>query len=479
METGRDVYMALSSMAQVKGKKAKCELLVNALQSELFRQIITYGLNQYITFGVTVDATSPVGTPGGLEITLADTCFWGMLDELASRRLTGNAARERVAHYMNTLSVESAAVLGYIINKDFRAGFHVTSVNSALPGFLPEFFLMLAHPYAEHRVVYPVAVEPKIDGMRTATTVRVKVPISFQEEVLFQSRAGNEFLAYHEAFDEVLSKLVIALEAEVMRQLREAAPGSITHKLMKVFKNNFLTPLAEGEVASLVFDGEMCAKSFNGTVSEGRRKSKQAKETVYYIFDALPAAAFKDPTCNEIKLPYRVRLQFRNLMKAIVEASPELSRRLIVLEAETARTPNEITDIYGRFRAAGYEGAIVKSFDAGYVKDRNYAWMKLKAEETIDLPVIGAFEGTGKYAGMLGGFVVNKVGTKVNVGSGFTDKQRQELWAEYVSDPANFLGRVMEIKFQEETADGSLRHPRFHLWRDDKGPADLLAGLDT
>jgi ATP-dependent DNA ligase len=105
--------------------------------------------------------------------------------------------------------------------------------------------------------------------------------------------------------------------------------------------------------------------------------------------------------------------------------------------------------------------------------------MKMKAEETLDLTVVDAFEGTGKYEGKLGGLTVLHEGLRVNVGSGFSDQQREEFWELYDEDMQRrkecgdrgedavdtLLGAVAEVQYHEVTPDGSLRHPRFVRFR--------------
>jgi ATP-dependent DNA ligase len=72
--------------------------------------------------------------------------------------------------------------------------------------------------------------------------------------------------------------------------------------------------------------------------------------------------------------------------------------------------------------------------------------------------------GTGKNANRLGNFIVDVDGVKVNVGEGITDKQRDEFW----QNKNKLIGKIIEVKFQEKTPDGSLRFPRFVRHRMDK-----------
>ena len=57
-----------------------------------------------------------------------------------------------------------------------------------------------------------------------------------------------------------------------------------------------------------------------------------------------------------------------------------------------------------------------------------------------------------------------KNGGEVHVGSGFTDIEREELW----NRQSELTGRMIEVKYQEKTQDGSLRFPVFMRFRPDK-----------
>ena len=91
-------------------------------------------------------------------------------------------------------------------------------------------------------------------------------------------------------------------------------------------------------------------------------------------------------------------------------------------------------------------------------------WLKVKPSETYDVRVTGYEEGEGKHAGRLGALVT----TKGKVGTGFSDEEREALWA----DRENLTGRLVEVSCMHLTADGQFRHPAFERFRDDKDEAD-------
>lgn len=128
-----------------------------------------------------------------------------------------------------------------------------------------------------------------------------------------------------------------------------------------------------------------------------------------------------------------------------------------------------IIKVYDAFREVGYEGAVLKTPHHLYQRKRSFDWIKMKAIETLDLPCVDYFEGTGKYEGQLGGIIVDNDGVEVRVGSGFSDDDRQTIWNEFDT----FRGIIAEVAYQEITPDGSLRHPRFIRWRWDKDNGDV------
>jgi DNA ligase-1 len=147
--------------------------------------------------------------------------------------------------------------------------------------------------------------------------------------------------------------------------------------------------------------------------------------------------------------------------------------------AHVRRTPvwyagdhNEVMEYYSAVRHDGGEGVIVKPTGGDYRCTRSRNWLKIKDQQTVDAPIIGLEEGTGKYQGMLGAVIVDLEGVEVRVGSGFTDEERKRLWDDAHADEPWSYNRLIEIEYHEKTPDGSLRHPRFVRFRDDKPVED-------
>jgi ATP-dependent DNA ligase len=100
---------------------------------------------------------------------------------------------------------------------------------------------------------------------------------------------------------------------------------------------------------------------------------------------------------------------------------------------------------------------MVKDADAPYAQGkRSSAWLKVKAVDAEDCPVVSVHEGEGRLAGTMGHVVVENNGRLIRVGGGFTDEQRRTIWA----NRDTVIGSWLEVTFQSKTPDGSMRHPR-------------------
>jgi DNA ligase-1 len=194
----------------------------------------------------------------------------------------------------------------------------------------------------------------------------------------------------------------------------------------------------------LPLDGELLIPGMTFEESSGQlRSGNPSPNAVYYVFDS--------PGPDDL-LTRLYTLSDLNLPNVQLVKHDEANSHRAIMEA------------YHRHREEGYEGSIVKKHDAPYYDGRNYDWMKIKNVDTHDCPVIGFYEGEGKYERLLGGIIIDYYGVPVRVGSGFNDTERSVIW----NDQDYYLGKIAEIHAQEETNGKSLRHPRFKGWRWDK-----------
>lgn len=196
-------------------------------------------------------------------------------------------------------------------------------------------------------------------------------------------------------------------------------------------------------------DGELIIPGSHFQDISGQVRSiTQSAAIEYHVFDT-----------PNIKMPFSVRYDY--LKHTLTDFYPNV----YVVEHQKVSSHSRINMLYKKYKSAGYEGAMVKTWDHLYRDGRNYDWMKIVDEIKQDLPCVGLYKGEGKYSDSLGGiFVRMPNGRTTKVGSGFSDNQREV----YYNQPRKIIGRTCEILFKERTKSGRLRHPRFGRVRTDK-----------
>ena len=418
------VHHYVAAIRAATGRREKADLFRRFLkedeESGLFRKVVVYAMDPTIMFNMgkrsittlIIDGVAPVADP---DLTMED---FDRLDLMVSRKLSRTDGAKWLNARIQTLRSEEARILVGIIDKDLSWGLGVSSVNEVVPGLITEFFCMLAAKYDPTKITYPCHVEPKFDGMRVLAMVK-------DREVSFFTRSGKavESLPIHMYADCVKIADVLAYDGHV------------------------------------VLDGEIMGDSFKETMEKGRRKSEIFSNAKYHIFDWLPHDEYIEIGKGKSKLGYRER---RRVLELALSSSK--AEACVLPPVYIASSEMEVTHYYEAFRDMGLEGAIIKESDGCYVGKRSSGWIKMKAEETEDLEIIGFEEGEGKYEGKLGALIVNREGVEVRVGSGLSDEDRQMMW----SNKDLYRHKLIEVQFQEITPDGSLRHPRYLNLRMDK-----------
>jgi DNA ligase-1 len=275
-----------------------------------------------------------------------------------------------------------------------------------------------------------VYAEYKLDGIRVIAHVD-----QTNRKVKFTSRGGNEFPSCQHLADVVLEYAL------------------------------YLYPDKD-----CVLDGEVISGSFNNTVSQVRRLRELAVDAHFHVFDHLTKEEWDAGRSTQYFDTRRAHME-RAYREWHSESDTLYKKQLSLTHCVLLPSQYEpmIEQMYGHALNVGLEGLILKNGKSHYIcGKRSKHWLKMKAEETLDLPIIAVLQGGGKYGHCMGALVVLHNNVPVNVGTGFDDKDREAIWKTYESNPEDIIGRLIEVRFQYETEGGSLRHPSFVRFRDDK-----------
>ncbi|BBF66851.1 DNA ligase [Klebsiella phage KN3-1] len=141
---------------------------------------------------------------------------------------------------------------------------------------------------------------------------------------------------------------------------------------------------------------------------------------------------------------------------------------------------DELEALYRQKREEGHEGLVVKDPQGIYKRGKKSGWWKMKPENEADGIVVGLNWGTPGLAneGKVIGFEVllesGRVVSANNISQALMEeftKRVKEYTTECNANEAGcwymnpYDGWACQIKYMEETPDGSLRHPSFDKWR--------------
>ena len=389
-------------------------------------------LDPMITFGLKQIPEKKDEDGDGLpwsSFTLALTGF-------VTRNITGNTARDMIQAMMKSATKkEWNGWYRRILIKDLRCGVSEKTINKVVEKkyadyAIPVFGCQLAHDSANHegKVTGKKLIEVKLDGVRVITIVYP------DGRVDMFSRNGKELANF----------------------------PHVTEQISAVVKK---TP----PPYAVVLDGEIMSSSFQDLMTQVHRKSDvKANDAILNLFDFIPLENFEQGFWDKSQT---VRSQ---MVQAWVEQNNALLPNVTCLANELVDLDTDAGQLrYKKINAqavaGGYEGIMIKDPEASYECKRSVAWLKLKPFIEVSLEIVDVEEGTGRNVGRLGAIVCQGVDDgktiEVNVGSGFSDSDRDAYWTSRDS----ILGQIVEVRAdavtQNQDATYSLRFPRFLRFR--------------
>ncbi len=435
---------AVSTLEAVKAcgtkRKEKDTLLAFNSANPALKGIFVHTYDWMRTYGIIVeDATGKDEPPAGEVREETWVNFVALCTSLASRGLTGSAARSAWDSFISSCTPKEAYWLTKVLNRDLKVGVAESTVAKIWPDALSPFDCQLATDMDKvkpKRVKkgevppplfnFPLWVEPKLDGLRVLIVVD-------GDKATVHSRNGKEL------------------------------PGL----------EHFGRAFANDRPGRYVVDGEIFHEKWNSTISLTKTyvenlsddEREQVKELIYYAFDWLPLDDFNKGCCS-LPLEER-RFRLSELINRVAETYPNL--RVTTTDIKVVKSVEEIGPLFVEALAQGVEGVMVKDPSAPYEFGRGTHWLKIKPWKTVDGTIVGFENGKpgGKHEHVLGAFVVEVEGTGelVRVGGSMSDAQRLDFW----NRRDELLGKMIEFKVTDDKAAVVVaRFPQFVRFRPDK-----------
>lgn len=405
----------------------KEQIIEANLDNEELFEGFELALSPYITFGV--KKVPSHGGPDGQG--LPWVAFKELCNLLSTRQLTGDDARSAIELALSASKKDQwNNWYRRILIKDLRCGVSEKTVNKVKKNAVPVFECMLAHDGANHekKITGKKLLEPKLDGVRCITVVD------------YESRTVTQYTR----------------NGKVLENFSHIADGLLAN----------LDDIGR----SYVLDGEVVSKSFQDLMKQVHRKDNvQAQDARLMLFDILPLSEFKK---GKSVMGQRRRTNLLKTLKPVFDKAGHID---IIPQTEV-----NLDEYVGELQfkefnktaiEQGFEGIMIKDPDAVYECKRSTSWLKQKPFIEVSLAVIAVEEGTGKNEGRLGAIICEGEDDgrqiRVNVGSGFTDDQRNEFW----SGREDLVGQIVEVRADAATRSQdsedvySLRFPRFLRFR--------------
>jgi len=398
--------------------------------AEEFFEGCRLALDPMITFGLKQIPEKTDADGAGLpwdSFTLAITGF-------VNRSVTGNTARDVIQAMMRSATkTEWNGWYRRILIKDLRCGASEKTINKVVEKdyadfAIPVFGCQLAHDSANHesKVAGNKLIEVKLDGVRVITIVH---PDGRVDQF---SRNGKELVNFPHVKEQ-------------------------------------LSKIASGFVEPTVLDGEIMSGSFQDLMKQIHRKSDaQAQDAVLNLFDILSLEDFEEGFSKSTQTERSAKLlAWKDLWSNETPDITVVGQELVDLDSPQGQTRYKEINVMAI--AGGYEGIMLKDPDAVYECKRSVAWLKLKPFIEVSLAVVAVEEGTGKNVGKLGALVCEGEDDgkriRVNVGSGFTDIDRDSFWVSRDSLNGNIVEVRADAVTQNQDGTYSLRFPRFKGFR--------------
>jgi DNA ligase 1 len=431
-----EVANIIKEVSETSSKKDKENILRSHKNNQLLRSILNHVFNPYIKTNIAKKKLSKK-VEDGIGIAL------NSIEEYMSYLQQSSGRDEQIAtvqHYISNQPKELHWLLESMATKTLKIGATATTINKAFDeNFIPKFDVMLAEKYietkkvkGEHKVYEHwkryigerVIVTKKLDGNRCVVFVNNDGTVN-----LF-SREGHELEGF----------------VEIEDAFKQFPKGNVY----------------DGEILAINEEGLNSKELFQKTSKIVKKKGiKTGVE--FHAFDMLPIKNFKQGG-------YNIRCEVRkNNLEDIVKSENHPLIKYVEPLYIGEFDKNIIDELSEKAKENEEEGIMVQLANAPYLCKRTFDILKVKVFESADILCVNVYEGKqGKNIGKLGGIVCNFKGHLVNIGSGFSDEQRELLWKE----PNLIIGKIVEItyfeEFEDEEGNLDLRFPIFKTIRTDK-----------
>lgn len=410
--------------------KEKQSILKQNEHNYIFRQVIYFLLNNYITTGISskkINSDKPKTLQGVnynaiLGATETNT-FEHLLDYIKEHNTGRDDDVAMCCCFWINYDLAMQEFIKSIITKSLKLGIDSKSVNKAWGAeFIPTWEVQQAHSIDKYQLKPNewFSLSEKLNGNRGSYL-----------DGRMTSRQGLEFTGL-----EHITKDICALG------------------LSDVF--------VDGEIRRKNVDNLGDNENFSIGTGILNSESGDKLQLEFIIFDVISREEFQK---GEGEFTYKDRLEYLKFIGNKIQTLKLENVKMVDFYYDGA--DKTMIDKYLDIAVAQDKEGLMLNRNTPYRCKRHNGILKVKRFYTMDLPIVAYEEGTGRLQGTLGALVVDFKGNTVNVGSGFDDRTRAELWR----CRNELIGRIIEVKYKDTSKDKktgkeSLQFPIFVCLRE-------------
>lgn len=456
------ILQILNDLKDISGRNDKIEKIASLKTDHLFSKVLNAALNPKIRYFMdAIPKVKPEVKKKVVETSVFDdddvqqpvdlnSAIDGLIENLASRKLTGNAAKAYVIDLLESLPVDDREVISRIIKADLRCGVKAATVNTA---FGYEYIYihpnLLCSPYKRENVdklfkknKY-VILQLKSDGARCQILVT-------NHSVIAYTREGN-LLNFRGKLD-------------YLTEIHDLHGWVIDGELL-TRTNGLVDPrqTCNGIINTLITD----------TITD-----ENLEKVFMTAWDMFPIENMTAKSKYDV--PYEQR--FEQLKSVCHQIQTNF---FVPSKTEIVKSFEEAEVIFTAWMEAGEEGGIFKSPDLPWSDTRSPNAIKIKGDKEGDFEIIGYEYGeVGKqFEHGLGGLIVatrdRKLVTKI--GKGFKEDERLNFFG--YENPDDLIGKIVlcgytSITKAKDKDTYALFLEKFKGFRLDKTEANSFDELD-
>ncbi len=424
MKRVKEIFSQLQS---TNSKLEKQRIIRENKDNEKFKDTLVFLLSPYVLTGISEKKMNKKVNPVGGFYT-----DWGSVEDYVIHNNTGTDENIAIVQQsINQLAWRNEELKEFykgLITKSIKLGCDAKTVNDVIPGLIPAFDVQLGTSIEKCKIPEGawISISRKLNGNRCV-----------YNNGRLTSRQGKEFTG----LDHILTDIK-ALSMDDM-----------------VF---------DGELVGKNEDGLSDSENFQRSTGIANSKDGDKNSLKLVIFDILPLEEFKMGKSTDT---YKERKKKLISLKEVISVS-NLTNIDVVEMMYEGTDHSKIWECLDRAESMDWEGCCV-NLDTIYECKRMKNLIKVKKFFDTDLRCISVNTATtGKYKGTLGSITCKYKNGTVDVGSGFSDEQRDY----YFNHKDDIAGKIVTVKYKEVTTNKnggeSFQFPVFVTVRQDKEVAD-------